>query len=201
MIDLHYWPTPTAGRSPSCSRMRAALQDRHGEHRHGRAVQAGVPEDQPQQHACRPLSTTSRGRWRAGVGVRIGRDPAVPAEKSGKFCAKDLRGKYEVLQWVNWQMGGLGPMAGQANTSTCTRTVQSGRAAQVRAGPLQQRGQSPVRCAEQAAGRPRPCRRRLLDRRHGDLAVGVGFKNFGQKLEDFPTSRSGSRDGGQRTRS
>jgi GST-like protein len=35
------------------------------------------------------------------------------AEKTGKFMPRETRGKYEVLQWVYWQMGGLGPMAGQ----------------------------------------------------------------------------------------
>src|SRR4051794_26560194 len=37
------------------------------------------------------------------------------AEKHGKFLPKDVRGKYDVLQWVYGQMGGLGPMSGQAN--------------------------------------------------------------------------------------
>jgi len=35
------------------------------------------------------------------------------AGKTGKFIPKDLRGQVEALEWVNWQMGGLGPMLGQ----------------------------------------------------------------------------------------
>ena len=36
-------------------------------------------------------------------------------EKSGKFCPKDPFLRIRVLEWFFWQVGGLGPMAGQVS--------------------------------------------------------------------------------------
>ncbi len=37
------------------------------------------------------------------------------AEKTGKFMPQDMRRRYNVIQWLMFQMGGVGPMLGQAH--------------------------------------------------------------------------------------
>ena len=36
------------------------------------------------------------------------------AEKTGKFLPSDERARWEVIQWLHWQVGGVGPMVGQS---------------------------------------------------------------------------------------
>lgn len=116
MIDLHYWPTPN-GRKVTIMLEEVALPYRVVSVDIGRGEQfrpeflaispnnrmpAIVDHDPPSGDA--PISVFESGAILMYL-----------AEKTGKFMPQDTRGKYEVIQWLMWQMGGLGPMAGQAH--------------------------------------------------------------------------------------
>jgi len=109
------------------------------------------------------------------------------ASKTGKFLPKDLRGKYEVLQWVNWQMGGLGPMAGQANHFNVYAPQFNPPEALVYG---QQRYSNEVNRLFGVLNKQLATREFMAGAISiADFAIWpwcVGFKNFGQNLEDFP---------------
>lgn len=116
MIDLHYWPTPN-GRKVTIFLEEAGVPYRI------------VPVDITRGEQFSPafLAISPNNRMPAivdhepkggGAPISVFESGAILlylAEKTGRFLPEDARGRYEVIQWLFWQMGGLGPMAGQAH--------------------------------------------------------------------------------------
>ena len=114
MIDLYFWTTPN-GYKP------AILLE-----------ELGVP------YALRPINI-SKGEQFEPAFLKISPNNRIPAivdqaplgigdplsvfesgailqylaEKKGRFLPSETKARAEVLQWLNWQMGGVGPMFGQ----------------------------------------------------------------------------------------
>ena len=114
MIDLYYWTTPNG------HKITLFLEE------------AGVP------YTIHPVNLGRGGQFKPEflaispnnrIPAIVDQDPAdggAPvsifesgaillylAEKTGKLLQKDLRGRIAALEWLFWQVGGLGPMAGQ----------------------------------------------------------------------------------------
>ena len=51
----------------------------------------------------------------AWVHIRYHHDAGAPAVAFAKFLPSDPAKKYDTMQWLMWQMGGVGPMFGQAH--------------------------------------------------------------------------------------
>lgn len=114
MIDLHYWPTPNGWK------ISIALEEMELPYRM-------IPVDIGRGANFEPafLAISPNGRMPAivdpepedgGAPISVFESGAILiylAEKSGRFLPGDVRGRSEVVQWLMWQMGGLGPMLGQ----------------------------------------------------------------------------------------
>jgi GSH-dependent disulfide-bond oxidoreductase len=114
MIDLHYWTTPN-GHKITIFLEEAGLPYRI------------IPVNISKGDQFKPefLAISPNNRIPAivdhkpkdgGKPVSVFESGAILlylAEKTGKFLHNDFRRRLEVMQWLFWQMGGLGPMAGQ----------------------------------------------------------------------------------------
>ena len=112
MIDFYYWPTPN-GWKISIMLEECGLAYRMIPVNIGRGDQF-KPEF---------LAISPNGRMPAIVDHGAGREP-VPvfesgaillhlAHRSGRFMPQREKGRKETLEWLFWQVGNLGPMAGQ----------------------------------------------------------------------------------------
>ncbi len=114
MIDLYYWPTPNG------HKITIFLEE------------AGLP------YTIRPIDIARGDQFKpeflaispnnripaivdhapadGGAPASIFESGAILlylAEKTGRFLPVETRQRYEVLEWLFWQVGGRGPMAGQ----------------------------------------------------------------------------------------
>jgi GST-like protein len=114
MIDLHYWTTPNGHKV-------TIFLEETGTPYKIIPVNIGKGEQfKPEFLAISPnnripalTDTEPKGGGKPLSVFESGAMLVYLAEKTGKFLPADPYGRYDVLQWVFWQMGGLGPMAGQ----------------------------------------------------------------------------------------
>ena len=114
MIDLYYWPTPN-GHKITIFLEEAGLPYRIHPVNIGKGDQFR-PDFLAISPNNRIPALIDNAPADGGTPVPLFESGAILlylAEKAGKFLPADLRGRAEVLQWLFWQVGGLGPMAGQ----------------------------------------------------------------------------------------
>jgi GSH-dependent disulfide-bond oxidoreductase len=114
MIDLHYWPTPN-GHKITLLLEEAGLEYRLLPVNIG-AGQQFAPEFLRISPNNRIPAIVDHAPEGGGAPIAIFESGAILeylADKTGRFLPRDVRGRAEVMQWLFWQVGGLGPMAGQ----------------------------------------------------------------------------------------
>jgi GSH-dependent disulfide-bond oxidoreductase len=116
MIDLYYWTTPN-GHKITLFLEEAQVPYKIFPVNIGRGEQF-KPEFLAISPNNRIPAIVDRAPKDGGAPISIFESGAILlylAEKTGQFISTDIRQRFTTLEWLFWQMGGLGPMAGQAH--------------------------------------------------------------------------------------
>lgn len=113
-IELYYWPTPNG------HKITIFLEEAELEYQifpinisKGEQFQPDFLKIAPNN---RMPAIIDRDPTDGGTQISVFESGAILqylAEKTGKFLPSSLRDRQTVMEWLFWQMGGLGPMAGQ----------------------------------------------------------------------------------------
>jgi len=114
MYDLHYWPTPNG------KKVTILLEELGAPYKivptnigRGDQFTEEFLKISPNNRMPALVDTEPTG---GGAPISIFESGAIMlylAEKEGRFWPQDIRGKYEVVQWVMWQMANQGPKTGE----------------------------------------------------------------------------------------
>jgi GST-like protein len=114
MIELHYWPTPNGQKI-------AIFLEETGLPYEAHPVNIGKDDQfKPDFLAISPNNKIpailDKAPTDGGQPITVFESGAILvylSEKIGKFIPSDVGGRVRTLEWLFWQVGGLGPMAGQ----------------------------------------------------------------------------------------
>ncbi len=116
MIDLHFWPTPNGFKvAILLEELSQAYRFVPVDLRKGEQFSRAFLEISPNN---RIPAIVDHAPSDGGLPLAVFESGAILhylARKHGRFLPAEARAESAVLQWVMWQVGGLGPMSGQAN--------------------------------------------------------------------------------------
>ena len=114
MIDLHYWPTPNG------HKITMFLEEAGADYRiipvniaKGEQFTPDFLKIAPNNRMPAIVDTAPAG---GGDPISIFESGAILlylGDKTGQFLPPETRARFEVVEWLFWQMAGLGPMLGQ----------------------------------------------------------------------------------------
>jgi GST-like protein len=187
MIELYYWPTPNGWKISILLEELGLPYTLHPVNiTKGEQFEPDFLKISPNNRMPAIIDTAPKD---GGAPVSVFESGAIMhylAEREGRFYPADLRKRVAVNEWLFWQIGGLGPMAGQAHhfRNYAPETVPYGI----------------ERYTNEVARLYGVMNRRLEGREYladdysiADMAAWpwvVPHKNQGQDLEDFPNLKA-----------